>query len=481
LSPFAFRDEVGSFIMSVFRSSAIRLLPLACLLVSAGAEATKVRFNGLPSPTAPYDLTTQGYLFEFVATPSSDVPTILPSGPSPHGSDSYAFCGYCYATSSFNIYRDDGTQFDLAKMEIGAVGGLPAEDFDFTFTGNLTAGGTVVHTANISVGGGVGIVTFDATWRDLASVNVSIDNTGNTPFAISTVDNIELHQTPTITYGNPPVTDGGGFNIGPKPVAFDGFILDGVTYDLTVYWGASYDNVYTTPPMFEWIQFPPVPFGSSDTADEIRYALLRDAYVPLPPLSNNHNGAFTLVPGATAFTAHWGAAVELDLVGLAVNPNLLFADNIVPTSQVIDYIGWVRFQQVSQLVFSQLSSGNSGNKFHPHHDGSAAAIGGLNDPFSVVVLGSSVENGGTEDFFTGEIEPDSVQVGPAMGGQDPDLSPDYDIDVNADGDLDARFHFLTGDSGLTCADTEMTLTGVADGNAFESTESVTTDCNFQCH
>jgi hypothetical protein len=465
--------------MNVFHSSAIRLLPLACLLFSAGAEATKVRFNGLASPAAPYDITTQGYLFEFVATPSTDIPIIMPSPPNSHGSDAYALCGYCYATSSFNIYRDDGTLFDLAQMEIGGNGNSP-DEFDFTITGNLSGGGTVVHMQTITVTAGVATVNFNSSWQDLTSVNVSIDNVGNF-LSASTVDNIMLHQTPVITYGNPPVTDGGGFNADPKPVALDGFILDGVMYDLTVNWGTSYDAVYTIPPMFEWIQFPPVPYGSSDTADEIRHALLRDAYVPLPPLTNNHSGAFTLVPGANAFTGYWGAAVELDLVGLAVNPALLFADNLVLTSQVIDYIGWVKFQQVSQMVFSQMNSGFRGNNFHPHHDGNAA-VSGLNDPFSVVVFGSSVENGDAEDFFTGEIEPGSVQIGPAMGGQDPDSLPDFDIDVDDDGDLDARFHFLMGDSGLACADTEMTVTGtVRGGDSFESTDSVTNDCDAQCH
>ncbi len=467
--------------MYVFRYSAIRILLLLCLLLASTAQATKVRFNGLSSPSAPYEIITQGYLFQFVVTPSSDAAVILPSGPSPHGSDSYAMCGYCYATSSFNIFRDDGTQFDLAQMEIGASG-FPGEEFDFTITGTLSGGGTIVHIQTITVAVGVATINFNSSWQDLAGVNVVIDNVGNNGISASSVDNIMLHQTPVTSYGNPPVTDGGGFNSDSKPIAFDDFILDGVKYDLTVNWGTSYAATYPTPPLFHSFQFPPVTYGASDTADEIRHALLRDAYVPLPPLLNNHNGAFALVPGATAWSGYWGAAVELDLVGLAVNPALLFANNIVPPSQVIDYIGWVSFQPATQMVFSQIQSGNFDNNFHPRHDGSASAFAGLNDPFSVVLYGSSVDNGDTEDFFTGEIEPDSVQIGPAMGDQDPDSVPDFDIDVDRDGNLDARFYFLTGDTGLSCADFEMTVTGtIIGGAAFEATDSITTDCDAQCH
>jgi len=464
--------------MNVFRCSAIRVLPLLCLLLASATQATKVRFNGLSSPSAPYDLTTQGYLFSFVATPSSDVPIILYL--SSHGSDAYVLCGYCYATSSFNIFRDDGTQFDLAQMDIGASGNL-TDEFDFTITGTLSGGGTVVHMQTITVTAGVATINFNSSWQDLAGVNVSIDNVGNL-LSSSSVDNIMLHQTPVITYGNPPVTDGGGFNTDSKPIAFDNFILDGVKYDLTVNWGTSYDGAYPIPPLFQSFQFPPVSYGASDSADEIRHALLRDSYVPLPPLSNNHNGAFALVPGATAWNGYWGAAVELDLIGLAVNPALLFADNIVPTSQVIDFIGWVTSQPTTQMVFSQMQSGNYDDNFHPRHDGSASAIAGLNDPFSVVVYGSSVENGDAEDFFTRDIVPDSVQIGPASGDQDPDSVPDFDIDVDDDGDLDARFYFLTGDTGLACADSEMTVTGtIIGGDTFESTDSITTECNAFCH
>ncbi len=59
-----------------------------------------------------------------------------------------------------------------------------------------------------------------------------------------------------------------------------------------------------------------------------------------------------------------GVAVDLDLVGLAVDPALLFATNLVLPSMVIDYIGWVSFQPVAQIVLSLVESGNYGNNIH---------------------------------------------------------------------------------------------------------------------
>jgi hypothetical protein len=121
-------------------------------------------------------------------------------------------------------------------------------------------------------------------------------------------------------------------------------------------------------------------------------------------------------------------------------------------------------------------------RVHPHHNGTVSAIGGLNDSIRVFVFGSSTDVGDFINFDTTTIDPNTVRFGPDSGGIDPDATVVLDNDYNNDGLLDARFHFLTGDAGIRCTDTEATITGeTLAGDPFGGKDSIKTACNAQCH
>jgi hypothetical protein len=124
---------------------------------------------------------------------------------------------------------------------------------------------------------------------------------------------------------------------------------------------------------------------------------------------------------------------------------------------------------------------------HPHHDGSGdtAVSALLNDPIPVVVLGSSTAVGDPADLDTDNIDPASLQFGPGLGGISPSHPPEFNLDVDSDGLDDARFTFLMGDAAfdkVTCTDSSGTLTGdLTTGEAFEGSDTFTSDCNASCH
>jgi hypothetical protein len=122
-------------------------------------------------------------------------------------------------------------------------------------------------------------------------------------------------------------------------------------------------------------------------------------------------------------------------------------------------------------------------KVHPHHDGGPGAIGGLNDVIPVVVYGSSVANGDLSDFDVSDIDTNTVQFGPSLGDDDPANPPEIGTtDYDNDGDLDAKFFFKTGDTGLQCSDSSAILIGESTSyGPFAGTDSIVTDCNAQCH
>ena len=122
------------------------------------------------------------------------------------------------------------------------------------------------------------------------------------------------------------------------------------------------------------------------------------------------------------------------------------------------------------------------NVTHPHHDGGPAAIGGLNDIIPVVVFGSSTLVGDSFDFVATDIDPATVSFGPANGAIAPGTTPRMDKDFDNDGLTDAKFQFLTGDTGISCLDTEASISGETIGNqSFAGTAPLAPDCDAQCH
>jgi probable HAF family extracellular repeat protein len=183
--------------------------------------------------------------------------------------------------------------------------------------------------------------------------------------------------------------------------------------------------------------------------------------------------------GATGLTG-W----SLD-VGPGSNGNVVIsgdgqwvaATGVNPSGKQEAYLAYIGVE-----VPIQIESANAGGNIHPHHDGGPEAIAGLNDDIAVVVLGSSISGGDPIDFNTDDIDADTLRFGPGLGATDPASTHEFGIDVNSDGDLDARFHFLTGDADIACSDTEATLTGeTIGGQSFQGTGGLTTACNAQCH
>ena len=79
----------------------------------------------------------------------------------------------------------------------------------------------------------------------------------------------------------------------------------------------------------------------------------------------------------------------------------------------------------------------------------------------------------TDDFDALEVNPVTVQFGPA-GAVDAHGGA-HAIDVDDDGDIDLLFHFRTPETGIQCGDAEATLKGVTwDGASITGTDSVNT-------
>jgi len=123
----------------------------------------------------------------------------------------------------------------------------------------------------------------------------------------------------------------------------------------------------------------------------------------------------------------------------------------------------------------------TGNRaIHPHHDGSETAINGLNDIIPVAVLSTNVAAGDPADFDASTVNPASVRFG-IGGAQDTDGAATL-ADADGDGDTDAGFEFLTGDTGIACADSAASFSGETYiGEPISGTADINTDCDAQCH
>jgi len=381
-------------------------------------------------------------------------------------------CGYCSNTAEFNLYKDNGATFNLTSMDIGASGN-GSDEFDFTFTGHLAGGGIVTQIVNGLAPTAVTAVNFNSSWQNLASVNVVVDNTGNSGISASSFDDIVVSQATTITYANVAVTDGAGMNTDPKPVALKRLMVNGVLYDVTIIWGGSYDAAYSTGgPIFEAVDLPFPSAESTVAVNAILDALIEDGYTPLPPLNNGDYGAFVLVPGTAAFGTHWGNSVELDQNPLILKPSPLLAYS---TSSPVDYIGWTRFAPAATSVTIDVDGWvNHPNSYHPahnrelhaSHNGSGSS---RNDPVEVTIYGAP-------NFDANLVDGTTLRFGP---GNAPKTSTALSIqEETGDSYVDATAEFLMSDVAIdpACTDTELTVTG----ESLSGTPFTGTDANIEC-
>ena len=78
-------------------------------------------------------------------------------------------------------------------------------------------------------------------------------------------------------------------------------------------------------------------------------------------------------------------------------------------------------------------------------------------PIQVAVLGGPVQSGRTEGLDATQVDPMSIQFGPADAG--PDASDFVIEDVNKDGHMDLVLRFRTQETGLSCATSDAKLIG----------------------
>jgi WD40 repeat protein len=89
----------------------------------------------------------------------------------------------------------------------------------------------------------------------------------------------------------------------------------------------------------------------------------------------------------------------------------------------------------------------------------------------VAILTASTANGDSFDFDAWTVDPTTLAFGPGAAGIK--HSSGHAEDVDGDGDIDMMLHFPTQDTGVTCLDAELTLTGATfDGLEFTATDSI---------
>jgi len=138
-----------------------------------------------------------GYTVQQIVTQGTPEPIIRSASSSPNGTDLYAICGFCAVSTGFNLYRNDAEPFRLYSIDLGGFGNV-ADEFDFTLTGYPVSGGTLVASQTVAVTQGIVMLTLDDSWRDLSSVTVLVDNSGNAGFSGSAYDNIVVARSVSI-------------------------------------------------------------------------------------------------------------------------------------------------------------------------------------------------------------------------------------------------------------------------------------------
>jgi len=127
--------------------------------------------------------------------------------------------------------------------------------------------------------------------------------------------------------------------------------------------------------------------------------------------------------------------------------------------------GTLTVEPLVEEVTIDIKPGSDPNAVNPSAGGYVA----------VAILTTSVSSGDALDFDATQVDPESVAFGPSGVAI---ARPAKVKDVDRDGDADLILHFKISDTGITCGDTEATLTGETfAGDAIQGTDSLITRCN----
>lgn len=170
----------------------------------------------------------------------------------------------------------------------------------------------------------------------------------------------------------------------------------------------------------------------------------------------------------------------------------IWEDVLPAASYQVDFSASATSMSLDQLAFyssapagsisAEIDIDTSLRPVHPDHDGSPDAVGGLNDIIRVVVIGADTAVGDPADLDVNDIDATTLSFGPGNAPVQPGSTPQI-VNYDNDGLDDARFHFLTGDTGIACTDTEVELAGeLADGTPFHGIDvDFDSECDAQCH
>jgi len=263
-------------------------------------------------------------------------------------------------------------------------------------------------------------------------------------------------------------------DIQPFYAADDFIVTDGGHIESVVIWTSE------MPDMFQWdgtikyyifLDSSGTPSGSpiyqgeaqsiikeADPSVNTMYLGYRYAFNFEEPLELNENTVYWL-----AINMGGGGTIETTQAFWHATTNRVLTDAMVSTDLTTwnPYYFNLAFQLYSdsvghKIVAIDIKPNNESNNINPSSNGS----------LSVAILT-------TEDFDALQVDPMTVQFGPA-GAVDSHRRA-HAKDVDDDGDIDLLFHFRTPETGIQCGDTEAVLMGETwDGASIRGTDSVNT-------
>jgi hypothetical protein len=138
-------------------------------------------------------------------------------------------------------------------------------------------------------------------------------------------------------------------------------------------------------------------------------------------------------------------------------PDPYYGDYSIPGTGIdhypdgyVQYWGW----SVTNLVLEMLSE-NMVVDYQPWDTVNNIKPKRLGWSIYIEIETTSVEDGEPYDFNAADVDPATLRLGPNLA----QVMEYQDTDIDGDGDTDVTFRFRTGDTGISCLDTSITLAG----------------------